>query len=212
MSQEIADILSIVFGTIAILMTIAIEFSQILSIFKTNNTSGTSLTTYGIFFIASSLWLIWASLLYAQGVVDPFVEMTTIHVVGLYPAIISNAIGVIFTAIIFALKLINLKTCKKLGITELELAKRKNQKQANYSWWRKYYGLVLIAVLTTIACVGVTVGLWFSFENYVVSKEQAEMYKWGILGFNIAAAIFFEATSWPQFIKSIKTKELKKQE
>ncbi|MCQ3915380.1 MAG: PQ-loop domain-containing transporter [Mycoplasmoidaceae bacterium] len=55
MTQFTADILSLIFGIIAIFMSAAIEFPQLVIIFKTKNTSGTSLSTYLMFVFASAL-------------------------------------------------------------------------------------------------------------------------------------------------------------
>lgn len=207
MSQQTGDILSIIFGIISVIMAIAIELPQLYSIIKTKNTSGTSLTTYILFMVSSVLWIIWAILYYLAHVVEPGVDMTNLHIAGLIPAVISNTINLCLVAAILFLKCKNLKICKKQNITELELSKIIFDKQVNYSWIKKYLSFIVISAITVLIVLGVVLSLLLGYKPHEVPQSEFDKYTWYIFGFNIAAAVFFELISWPQFFKCMKYKD-----
>lgn len=207
MSQQAADILSLVIGLISIGMSIAIEFPQLYSIFKTKNTSGTSLTTYILFLLASFLWFTWATVFYLAHVVEPDVDMSTTHLASFYPALVSNTINICLVGTILFFKIRNLRICKAQNITEIELSKRIFDKQINYSWIKKYYPLFIIAGYTLVIVTVVVLSFALSYVPYEVSEDQFKKYSRIVLVFNIVAAVFFETVSWPQFFKCMKYKD-----
>lgn len=207
MSQNTGDILSLIFGTISVIMAIGIELPQLYSIIKTKNTSGTSLTTYILFMVSSVLWITWAILYYLAHVVEPDVDMSDLHIASLVPALVSNTINLCLVAAILFLKCRNLRICKKQNVTELELSKIIFDKQVNYSWIRKYLSLIIVSVATVIVVLGVVIGLLLGFTPHEVPQSEFDKYTKYILGFNIAAAVFFELISWPQFFKCMKYKD-----
>ncbi len=203
----VSDILSLVFGNISIVMSIAIEFPQLVSIFKTKNTSGTSLTTYILFLFASVLWVTWALLNYAADILSiPEGCNLALHIAALIPAILGNFMNLFFVGSILYFKIRNICICKKLNISELQYSKIIFDKQKKYSWFKKYWPLFIFAL------VGIVIMLLVILITYLIGipksdQTLAEKLQYATLAFNIAAAIFFESVSWPQFIKSMKTKD-----
>lgn len=207
MSQYIGDILALVFGNISVIMAIAIEAPQLYSIFKTKNTSGTSLTTYILFMISSILWITWAILYYLAHVVEPDIDMNSIHIAGLVPAVISNTINFCLVGAILFLKCRNLRLCKMFNIDELQLSKRIFDKQKKYSWFKKYYPLIIIFGVSLLIVLAVVLSLCFAYNPPAVSKSEFDKYTKYILVFNVVASVFFELVSWPQFFKCMKYKD-----
>lgn len=210
MSVFVSDILALIFGNISIVMSTAIEFPQLVTIFKTKNTSGTSLTTYFLFLFASFLWITWSSLNYAGNVVClvPNIPNLTLHIAALIPALLSNIINVVFVTIIVIFKVKHLRACKKLHVNEIEYSQILFDKVKNKSWLQKYWPLIIFALIAIIAC-GLIVWLlvWIGIPTQVSRREFDQKYRWIIFGTNLVAAIFFEAVSWPQFIKCMKTRD-----
>lgn len=209
MSTFILDILALVFGCISIVITIAIEFPQLVSIFKTKNTSGTSLMTYILFIMSSFLWVSWAIVNYVANVsyITPDTINMFLHVAALVPAIISNLINVMLVGCILFLKIKHVRNSKKLHINEIQYSKILFDKQKGFSWIKKYYPLIIIAGIVLLACIAVILVLYFVGLPQQISKEEYKQFALIVFILNIAAAIFFESISWPQFIKCMKTKD-----
>lgn len=207
MSQQTADILSLVIGNISIFFAIGIEFPQLHSIIKTKNTSGTSLTTYILFMISSCLWFTWAIIFYFAHIVEPNVDMNSIHLASFFPALISNTINLCFVSAILFFKCRNLWLCKAQNISEIELSKRIFDKQINYSWFKKYYPLFIVVGYTIIVLAALILSLTLTYTPHSVSESKFNKLSKIVLVFNTIAAVFFEAVSWPQFIKIIKHKD-----
>lgn len=210
MSPIVSDILALVFGNISIIMSIAIEFPQLVSIFKTRNTSGTSLTTYILFLVASLLWVAWSCINYWANVAYIPVDVTNeiLHVLALLPAVLSNFISITLVSFILYFKIKHVRACKKLGISELQYSKILFDKQKGWKWIKKYYPLLIIGFIGFLICLGIVLVLYFiGIPKQITPEEYEKSFKWSVLILNIAAAIFFEAISWPQFIKCMKTKD-----
>lgn len=208
MNPITADILSLIFGNISIIMSIAIEAPQVYSILKTKNTSGTSLTTYILFMVASFLWITWSSVNYVANVLYIPSDVTNIvlHVSALTPAILSNFINVVLVGFILFYKIKHLRICKKLNITELEYSKILFDKQKGDSWLKKFYPLIIISFIALMVCAAIVLILYFIGIPKQITIEEYEKFATSVLVLNVIAAVFFESMSWPQFIKCMKTK------
>lgn len=209
MTPFVADILSLIFGNISIITSIAIEFPQLISIFKTKNTSGTSLMTYILFLAASFMWVSWAAVNYASNIlfIPSNVTNMVLHVSALTPAILSNTISLALVSCILFLKARNMHICKKLNITELQYSQILFDKQKGYSWIRKYYPLFIIAFATLLICTIITLSLYFLGIPPGITTQEYDKLATVVLALNCCAAVFFESISWPQFIKCMKTKD-----
>ncbi len=206
MSTFTSDILALVFGIISIAMTIAIELPQLYTIFKTKNTSGTSLVSYILFLFASILWCSWATVNYVGNVYSPDVTNVKLHVAALIPAILSNLVSVILISCILVLKIKHLHNSKKLKISEIEYSQIIFDKQKGYSWIRRYYPLLIITFVMIAICVAV--GSVFGATDFPKpTEEQSNNLILAVFVLNICAAVFFESISWPQFIKCMKTRD-----
>ncbi len=210
MTIFVSDILALIFGNISMIITISIGFPQLVTIFKTKNTSGTSLTTYVLFLISSFLWVAWSVLNYAGNIycLPNDLNNLPLHVAALIPAILTNVINIILVACVLYFKIRYVKNSKKMNLSEFEYSQILFDDNKNKSWLRRYYPLIIIAVVT-IAISGLLTGIiiWLGIPNQVPREEFDKKYKWIIFGVNIAAAIFFEAVSWPQFFKCVKQKD-----
>lgn len=214
MNTFTSDILSLVFGGLMIIMTFAIEFPQMVSIIKTRNTSGTSLSSYIIFFVATWLWFVWAlvnfiansqHLGYEYG---PRRLYEIMHIAGLLPAVLANGMGVFLLACVLFCKIKNLIMCKKLNVSEIRYSQIVFDRHKKDSWIKKYYPLIIIAACVVILLLLIILIVWMvGIPKQMTDPSEYGKYEWSIFGLNIAAAIFFEATSWPQFIKCMKTKD-----
>lgn len=210
MSIFVSDILALIFGNISIIMSIAIEFPQLVTIFKTKNTSGTSLTTYILFLVASFLWVTWSVFNYVGNMLclPTGISNLVLHIAALVPAILSNVINVVFVSIIFYFKIVHMGKCKKLNISEFEYSKILFDNQKDKKWLRKYWPLFIFAMTGILVCLLIVwLIMWVGIPTQQPQEEFDKKYKWIIFGINIAAAVFFEAVSWPQFIKCMKTKD-----
>lgn len=201
------DILSLVFGSLMIIMTFAIEFPQMVSIIKTRNTSGSSLATYIIFFAATFLWFVWALVIYIANVQYLQHDNKLLEVIALLPALLSNCLGVFLLSCVLFCKIKNVVMCKKLKISEIAYSKIVFDRHKGESWIRKYYPLIIIAVATVLLLLLVSLIVWLVGIPPQIQPSDYDKYAWSIMGLNIVAALFFEGTSWPQFIKCIKTKD-----
>lgn len=206
MSTITSDILALVFGNISIIMSIAIELPQLYTIFKTKNTSGTSLTSYILFLIAALLWFSWAVVNYVGNVYSSDVTHMQLHIAALIPAILSNLVSVILVSFILFFKVKHLYNSKKLKISEIEYSQIIFDKQKGYSWIRRYYPLLIITFIMLAICVSVAV-VFGAITLPKPTEEQTHNLSVTVFVLNICAATFFESISWPQFIKCMKTKD-----
>lgn len=207
MNALTSDILSLVFGSLMIIITFAIEFPQMVSIIKTRNTSGTSLATYIIFFVSTCLWFVWALLIYIANVQYLKHDNKLLEVIALLPALLSNSMGVFLLSCVLFCKIKNLVMCKRLKISEIAYSKIVFDRHKGESWIRKYYPLIIIAVATVLILLLVILIVWLIGIPPQIQSSDYDKYAWSIMGINIVAALFFEGTSWPQFVKCMKTKD-----
>lgn len=210
MSMYVSDILSLVFGNISIVINIIIGFSQLISIAKTKNTSGTSLSSYIIFVINGFSWLIWAIMSYVANAsymseeAKPFLAL---HLTALGPLIISNLVIACLSVCILFYKVKYLTAAKKLKMTELEYSQLVFDSHKKDTWIKRYRSLFYIGGGLLLICVGTSIGLYFIGVPEQISEQQYNSLSLAVFAINIAAALFNEAISWPQFIKCMKTKD-----
>lgn len=209
MSQTASDILSLVFGNITLIITLSIELPQLIAIFRTKNTSGTSLITYILFLVSSTIWVLWASINYTASIsyIPEGVKNRILYISALVPAILSNLTNVILVGCILFIKISHLHACKKLNVSEIDYSKIIFDKQKGYSWIKKYYPLLIIIFSTLLVYAATITILYFLGIPKQMTPSEHDKYNLIVLITNICAAVFFESISWPQFIKSLKTKD-----
>lgn len=213
-AQFQADLASLIIGMLTIGCSIAIEAPQLISIFKTKNTSGTSLFTYILFLLASILWSTWAWMFYFSHLAQPDVEVQTwLHKASMLPSIISNMINLCLVAPILFCKVHHLLLCKKLNVSELDLSKIKLKEQnlkvkglSKRKTWLVIYWKPALIVLFSITICCLTACLLLFLTTWMPNREFFDLMVGITFVCNAVAAGFFEATSWPQLIKCIKYK------
>lgn len=207
-------IVSIVFGFIILIFAWIIGFSQLLTIFKTQNTSGTALPTYILCIGCALLSLSWGFTFYFSRMSDwwqmskdtglPLIlfQMCVLPIIATYIFELVGSICYIFT------KIKHIKLAKKYKVSEIELSrillsKCKNKKQ-------QYLPCILIVSTMVIVSFGASICLALftnpAINPGIVSPDEKQMTPI-IITFSCLGAASWEAISWPQFIKCIKTKD-----
>mgnify|MGYP003323451663 CR=1 FL=1 len=217
MNQVSADTLSLIVGIIMTISSCAIVIPQFLYILRTKNTSGTSLSTYIVYTVAGILWLTWALMYYFVHMCQPSAQVnhTWLHQAGMIPAIISNFVSLAITCCILFLKIKHICLAKQNKMNELELSKLLANKEKNlysqktnfYIWWKKYLFAIIIFILI-LSIVVITITLLMIFHKpQEINDNDFKNLTYGVFVINIIAAILYEGTSWPQFIKNIKYRD-----
>lgn len=219
----VLSIISIVFGILSFAMSCTIFSSQTFAFFKTRNTSGTSIWTYVILLVCASLCFSWATLFYFSRMSDWFAEMDTtplwINQWAVIPLILLYLFDIIAGIWIIYTKNKHIKLSKKLHITELELAtyllklqRQRFVKSGNKIYYRKYFSMfILITFIVIILAAAGTCMTIFTDPTFVPSiiyksPDEKAMQPY-IITLSILGAITWEAMSWPQFAKCVKTKD-----
>lgn len=216
-------IASLVFGLISLIIAMIISSAQAFIVFKTKNTSGTSLLTYVIMLICATVCLIWGILFYFSRMSDWFAPENEIPLWmcqwAVIPIILVYIFDIYSAAIIIHIKRKHIKLCEKLHMNELQLStyllKQQNKKldKTNHRIWNcKYFGLVMFLVIGMIL-IAITATCWSIFTNphFVpsipdISPDEHSMRPY-IITVSVLGAATWEAISWPQFIKCIRTRD-----
>lgn len=214
------SIVSFIFGLITLVVALIISGSQVLTVFKTRNTSGTSILTYVFLIICACICFSWAMIFYFSRMSDWFSmdiplwlnQWATIPIVLVYVFDITAGIWILIV------KYKHIKLAKQMKITELELStyllKQQQQKLAKTGkiYYRKYFGLVVLAIslvilLATFAtCLTIFTNPYFVPNIEDISPNEKKMEPI-IVTLSVIGAISWESISWPQFIKCLKTKD-----
>lgn len=213
-------ILCIVLGVISFAFAQIISVSQIVSFFKTRNTSGVSIWTYVIFVVAGIVCLVWGFSYYFQEMTKEASEELTNNpsFYTLYQWTIIPIISYYITDFCLSLTMLIIKTrhiilSKKLKIDELELAdylKDHTSKKYIKSKKKLYYhpNFIMIAVLSALGLFVILFMVCFScfVRPTVTHPADWSGFSW-VMPTSLTAALLWEAISWPQFIKSIRQKD-----
>lgn len=197
MSPTTNNIIGLVMGLISLGLSQFYTFPQLYKLCKTRNTSGISLPSYVIFILTSIFWVIWASgFFYEQTHMYSYETCGPAELFkwSLIPAILLNSLDVIMMSFIITFKIYNLWLCKKYQTVELLLVNQLKQKQ----FW-----ILLIAI---IAVVGFAITLSICLTFLAPLSNDGDSFIWLIV-MNILASATWEIFNWPQFIKTIKTKD-----
>ncbi len=117
------NIILFIIGIISSLITIIGWFPQAIKTFKTHDTSGISLAFYGLIYVSSIFWIIYALL----ALLNPEGSMN-VKLPSSLPVLITNIVAIILNTIILMIKIKNIKKAKHLGITEREYIDKLNNK------------------------------------------------------------------------------------
>lgn len=216
-------ITSLVFGFISLTIALVISSAQAFVTFKTKNTSGTSIGTYTIMCVCASVCLAWALLFYFSRMSSWFAPDNNIPLWicqwAVIPIILVYLFDIVASIFIITIKHNHIKLCKKLHINEIELSKyllkqqrEKLIKSGNKVWHRKYFGLGVFfaGVILLLAIVGTCLTI-FTDPRFVPNIADLSPYEPAmrpyIITLSVMGAATWEAISWPQFIKCIKTKD-----
>lgn len=191
-------------GIIALISYVITFSSQIIQLRRTRNSSGTSLWTYIIYEITAICWLIWAYGFYFNSrlwgsEVDPLFKQWSI-----LPITIADTLSFVFMTIILCIKIYYLSLAKNKHISEMELASilLKQDKRNGKAKKALFYSLVFGILAIIAVVVGV---LLLKFAPFQSSKTSDEQWVWVAI-INWIAAGTSELINWPQFIKSVRTK------
>ncbi|MCQ3907619.1 MAG: hypothetical protein MJ219_02525 [Mycoplasmoidaceae bacterium] len=130
-----------VFGCITMVMSQVVSLSQIYTVAKTKNTSGTSLLTYVFFVIMSLLSMSWAMTFYFNSGLPEGADIV-LQQLRIVPLIICYFADLIYSLVMTAIKVRYMVLAKKMNKTELELSVYLiNQQQKKYveSHYKKRY-------------------------------------------------------------------------
>lgn len=214
---------SLVFGFISLIIALIISSAQAFIAFRTKNTSGTSLLTYVIMLICATVCLIWGMLFYFSRMSNWFSPEndTPLWICqwAVIPIILVYVFDIYASSVIITTKRKHIKLCEKLHIDEIQLSKYLLKQQrtklikSGYKiWYRKYFSLITffvgaIILLATIAtCLTIFTNPYFVPSIPDLSPDEHAMRPY-IITVSVLGAATWEAISWPQFIKCIKTKD-----
>lgn len=210
MSIYVSDILSLIFGNLSIVINIAITFPQLISIAKTKNTSGTSLSSYILFVATGITWLIWALVSYGVNVshIDPEAEkFIVLHIASLVPTILCNLIIAVLASCILFYKVKYLRGAKKHKMTELQYSQLVFDNHKKDTWIQRYRPLFIIGAGVILLCGVIILLLFLLGLPEQITQAEYDKLSIVVLVLNTIAAVFNESVSWPQFIKCMKTKD-----
>ena len=214
-------IVSIVFGLISLTIALIISGSQIFAVFKTRNTSGTSILSYVFLTICASICLCWGMLFYFSRMsdwFDPKAGPLLLNQWAVLPILLVYVFDIAAGIWIIILKNNHIRLAKKLKMTELQLStyllKQQQQKLAKSGkiYYRKYFGFVILIICFVIfltifgSCLLIFTNPYFVPHIKDISPDENKMNP-VIISFSVIGAILWEAISWPQFIKCLKTKD-----
>lgn len=225
-------IVCIVLGVISFVMAQIISVSQIVSFFRTKNTSGVSIWTYIIFMVAGAMCLTWGFSYYFQemmtsassDVIAQFSDYNALYTLyqwTIIPIIAYYITDFCMSTTMMIIKARHLSLCKKLHMDELELAEYLKD-QANKKYFKshkKLYRHPDFKMSILLGCLATTVVLFMVLFTLYAKPEVLYTYEKGsdkftywegfpwVVPTSLLAALLWEAISWPQFIKSLRSKD-----
>lgn len=204
-------IVAIIFSLIIMIIGIVVGISQLFVMFKTQNTSGTSLITYIIFLVGPIFCLCW-SYIYFLSHMSSWWAQTNIPLVvnqlTIVPMIITYTMEVVGGSAYVCIKVKHIKLAKKYKISEIELSKVLLSKFKNNK--EKYRSFIIVVVVAAVLALGSSI-LLMVFTNPAINPgavgPDAKKVLPAIITLSFIGAALWEAMSWPQFIKCVKTRD-----
>lgn len=207
-------IISVVFSLVIFVFAAIIGVSQLFSMFKTRNTSGTSVVSYILFLVCALFSLVWGFLFYFSRVDDWISQSDKTPLIlfqfAVMPTIATYAIELVGIAFQFAIKIWSVNQAKKQHVSELELSKTLLSKcKTKADQYKMFWVLMVIIFGVVISSMAILVIFTNpKFNPNVPSLDPTDITTQGaIITFSVLAAALWEAMSWPQFIKCIKTRD-----
>lgn len=114
------EIVGLVLGCVASVLTIIGWFPQAIKTFRTKDTSGISLGFYGLVYISTIIWLVYAIIFVANQGAGWYASV---------PVLVTNAFALTLNTIILLIKWKNMHAAKKAGISEREYISSKYYKE-----------------------------------------------------------------------------------
>ena len=198
------SILGTIFGSITLIISIFYCFPQLYQLCKTRNTSGISLTTYIIFIVTTILWIIWITGYYFEKINNYVYQECGNEILfklSMIVAIVFNIIDILVMVFIISFKIKHLFLCKKIKTNELTLA---NELLSRINNKLKQYWQFILAIILSI-CLSITICLVLIYTTHM-QNNKLNYERW-LLVVNLFASITWEIFNWPQFIKTIKTRD-----
>ncbi len=113
------EILGLTLGCIASVLTIIGWFPQAIKTFRTKDTSGISLGFYGLVYVSTIIWLVYAIIFVANQGAGWYSSI---------PVLVTNAFALALNTIILLIKFRNMTQAKKENLTEREYISKKYYK------------------------------------------------------------------------------------
>lgn len=214
-------IVCIVLGLVSFVMAQIISVSQIVSLFRTKNTSGVSIWTYVIFMVAGIMCLTWGFSYYFQEMMrhaaaSSGTDQAVFYVLyqwTIIPIIAYYITDFCMSTIMMIIKARHLSLCKKLKMDELKLADyltdRANKKYLKSG--KKFVCHPNFGMILTLSILATTVVLFMVLFTLYATPPVIYQYSWEgfpwVVPCSLMAALLWEAISWPQFIKSLRQKD-----
>ncbi len=207
-------IISVVFSLVIFVFAAIIGVSQLFTMFKTRNTSGTSLVSYVLFLACALFSLVWGFLFYFSRI-DDWISQSdktpiTLLQFAVMPAMATYAIELVGIGFQFGIKVWSVNQAKKQHVTELELSKTLLSKCKTKADQYKMFW-ILIAIIFGVVIVSMLMLVLFTnpkFNANIPSLDPSDSATQGsIITFSVLGAALWEAMSWPQFVKCIKTRD-----
>lgn len=203
-------ITSIVMGAIMFCLTACSLIPQIFALKRTRNTSGISLASYIIISVDNIFWIIWTFGFYFNSMLMYKEPMTRIYQISLLMLILGYLFGSCLAIYILIIKFRHTQLAKANKVTELQLAKilidnDKNKYFSNKHWHNfERYLLPTLAILISLGIAFTAVSLLYVFA-YITPVVNSKEWVWVIV-VSLIASVIWEASAWPQLVKSIKGK------
>lgn len=227
--------ISIVLGLISFTMAQIISVSQIVSLFKTKNTSGVSIWTYVIFIVAGAMCLTWGFSYYFQEmmtcasekIIQEYGDNEKLYVLyqwTIIPILAYYITDFCMSTTMMIIKARHLSLSKSLHMDEIKLAdylKDQTNKKYFKSGKKTYLhpNFLMSLILSLLALIVVLFAVLFTLyatPKVIYSYDEAQAQQRGLIyweGFSwvlptsLLAALLWEAISWPQFIQSLRKKD-----
>lgn len=204
-------------GIVSFCFALVSAITQVYSVCKTNNTSGSSLATYIIFWICPIICLSWATIFYLNNATLPKPESVPLWLKQweLIPLILTYLFDWILITYILIVKIRHIYLAKKLGMTEFDLAgylTRKKDKEYRASG-RKFHKHPFFSMFMIMLTAAVVLAAFITlFEIAGPMKEFNVYFDQDVISIviptlSLIGAIAWELISWPQFITSLKTRD-----
>jgi len=198
-------------GLLTFILATSSAIPQIISVRKTRNTSGISLISFIVVNIDNVFWIVWTFGFYFNSMLMYEYTMDRVFQVSLLILCFAYIFGSTLVAYLLAIKIIHLQKAKQYKVTELELAnillaKDKEKYFVDNKWnsGRRYL-LPIIYIIADALFTFTIVAILYVFAYWQPVAGSKE-WVWVVV-FSFIASGIWEASCWPQFVKSIREKD-----